>query len=114
MSRVTEVDLALGILDHQLLDSTGANCGKVDDLEIAGLGTDSPHVSEILVGGGAWRGRGALGGLLARVAGPAVHVAWSMVGTVSSAVTLVRPAAELRLNEGDRRWAPRVGKVPGS
>ena len=32
----TEFDLALGVLDHQLVDSEGRNCGNVDDLEIAG------------------------------------------------------------------------------
>jgi hypothetical protein len=29
-------------------------------------------------------------------------------------VKLRRPAAELRLNRGDPRWARLVGKVPGS
>lgn len=114
MSRIIAVDLALGILDHQLLDSAGENCGKVDDLEIEGLEAGSPYVSQIIVGGSAWRGRGVLGRLLARFAGPAVHVPWSEVDTVSSAVTLRRLAAELRLNDGDRRWASRVGKIPGA
>ena len=58
MSKVTEVDIALGVLDHQLVDCDGQNCGKVDDLEIAGLDGDSPEVVEILVGGNAWRSRG--------------------------------------------------------
>ena len=58
MSKVTEVDIALSILDHQLVDGDGQNCGKVDDLEIAGLDGDSPEVVEILVGGNAWRSRG--------------------------------------------------------
>ena len=58
MSQTTDVDLALGILDHQLVDSEGNNCGKVDDLEIAGLDGDSPEVEEIVVGGNAWRSRG--------------------------------------------------------
>ena len=70
MSKPVEVDIALGILDHQLVDSEGANCGKVDDLELTGLDTDSPEVVEILVGGNAWRSRGLLGRLAARFAGP--------------------------------------------
>ena len=114
MSVVTEVDIALGILDHQLVDGDGENCGKVDDLEILGLDSDSPHVKEIVVGGNAWRGRGLLGRLAARFSGNAVHVAWAEVDAVSSVVTLKRPAAELRLNRGDRRLARLVGKVPGS
>ena len=114
MNTVIEVDIALSILDHQLVDGDGQNCGKVDDLEIAGLDTDSPEIVEILVGGNAWRSRGLLGRLAARLAGDAVHVAWSEVGSVTSVVTLKRPAAELRLNRGDERWAALVGKVPGS
>jgi sporulation protein YlmC with PRC-barrel domain len=114
MSKRAEVDIALGILDHQLVDSNGVNCGKVDDLEVAGLDGNSPEVVEILVGGNAWRSRGVLGRLSARLAGDAVHVPWSEVESVSSVVKLKRPAAELRLNRGDPRWARLVGKVPGS
>jgi sporulation protein YlmC with PRC-barrel domain len=114
MSTVTEVDIALGILDHQLVDGDGQNCGKVDDLEITGLDGDSPQVVEIIVGGNAWRSRGRLGRLAARISGDAVHVPWPEVDAVSSVVILKRPAAELRLNRGDRRWAPLVGRLPGS
>ena len=114
MSQITDVDLALGILDHQLVDSDANNCGKVDDLEITGLDGDSPEVEEILVGGNAWRSRGRLGRLAARVSGNAVHVPWHEVDAVSSVVTLRRPAAELRLNRGDDRWAALVRKLPGS
>ena len=114
MSKVIDVDIALSILDHQLVDGEGQNCGKVDDLEIAGLGGDSPEVTEILVGGNAWRSRGLLGRLAARLSGDAVHVPWAEVESVTSVVTLKRPAAELRLNRGADRWARLIGKVPGS
>jgi sporulation protein YlmC with PRC-barrel domain len=114
MSKAIEVDIALGVLDHQLVDRDGQNCGKVDDLEIAGLNGNAPEVVEIIVGGNAWRSRGLLGRLLARFSGDAVHVPWPEVDAVSSVVTLRRRAAELRLNRGDDRWANLVGKVPGS
>ena len=114
MSKVVEVDIALSILDHQLVDGDGHNCGKVDDLELAGLDSDSPEVVEILVGGNAWRSRGLLGRLASRLSGNAVHVPWSEVQSVTAVVTLKRPAAELRLNRGDARWAALVGKLPGS
>ena len=90
------------------------NCGKVDDLELSGLDGGSPEVVEIVVGGNAWRSRGLLGRLAARLSGNAVHVPWSEVESVSSVVKLKRPAAELRLNRGDARWARLVGKVPGA
>jgi len=114
MNKVIDIDIALSILDHQLVDGDGQNCGKVDDLEIAGLDTDSPEIVEIIVGGNAWRSRGLLGRLAARLSGDAVHVPWPEVDSVTSVVTLKRPAAELRLNRGDERWAALVGKVPGS
>jgi sporulation protein YlmC with PRC-barrel domain len=114
MSKPVEVDIALGILDHQLVDADGVNCGKVDDLELTGLDGDSPEVVEIVVGGNAWRSRGLLGRLAARLAGEAVHIPWSEVESVSSVVKLERPAAEMRLGRGDRRWGRVVGKVPGS
>jgi sporulation protein YlmC with PRC-barrel domain len=109
-----EVDIAVAILDHQLVDSDGQNCGKVDDLEISGLDGDSPEVVEILVGGNAWRYRGRLGRLAAHFGGNAVHVPWTEVESVTSVVRLKRPSAELRLNGGDDRWAKLVGKLPGS
>jgi len=114
MRETTDVDIALSIFDHQLVDGDGQNCGKVDDLEITGLDSDSPEVAEILVGGNAWRSRGVLGRLAARLSGDAVHVPWGEVGAVTSVVTLRRPAADLRLNRGDARWARFVRKVPGS
>lgn len=114
MSKVIAVDIALGVLDHQLVDADGHNCGKVDDLEITGLDGDSPEVVEIIVGGNAWRTRGRLGKLAARLTGEAVHVPWQQVDAVTSVVTLKRPAAELRLNRGDERGASLVGKLPGS
>ncbi len=114
MRKVIDVDIALSILDHQLVDGDGRNCGKVDDLEIAGLDGDSPEVVQILVGGNAWRSRGLLGRLAARLSGDAVHLPWSEVDSVTSVVTLKRPAAELRLSRGEERWERLIGKVPGS
>jgi sporulation protein YlmC with PRC-barrel domain len=104
MSKPTDVDIALSILDHQLVDGDGQNSGKVDDLEIV----------EILVGGNAWRSRGLLGRLAASLSGDALHMPWHEVDAVTSVVILRRPAAELRLNRGDARWARLVSKVPGS
>ncbi len=114
MSKRVEVDIALGILDHQLVDADGVNCGKVDDLELTGLEGGSLEVAEIVVGGNAWGSRGLLGRLAAHLSGDAVHVPWSEVESVSSVVKLKRSASELRLDRGDRRWAGLVGKVPGS
>ena len=60
-------------------------------------------MTEILVGGNAWRGRGLLGRLAAALGGNAVHVPWSEVADVGSVVELKRTAPELRLGRGDDR-----------
>ena len=36
-----DLDLGLGLLDHQLVDSDGRRCGNVDDLELEGVGRRS-------------------------------------------------------------------------
>jgi sporulation protein YlmC with PRC-barrel domain len=113
MSKSTPVELALGILDHQLVDAVGRNCGKVDEVELGGLERGTPLVAVIHVGGNAWRTRGLLGRLAAYLAGDAVHVPWSEVESVSSVVKLKRTAAELRLNRGDVRWSRLFTKLPG-
>ncbi len=109
-----ELDLGLGVLDHQLVDSDGRNCGNVDDLELAGLTDGEPEVTEILVGGNAWRNRGRLGRIAAALSGNAVHVSWAEVDDVTSVVTLKHTAPELRLGRGDDRAARFVKWIPGA
>jgi sporulation protein YlmC with PRC-barrel domain len=112
---MTEIDIGLGILDHQLVDSEGRRCGKVDDLELSGVGEGKPRVESIVVGGSGWRGRGRLGRLTARLAGGrAVLVPWSEVKSIDSAVRLARPAAEYGLGRGDDRARPWIERIPGS
>jgi sporulation protein YlmC with PRC-barrel domain len=115
MSAQDTVDLGLGILDHQLVDSEGRNCGKVDDLDLGPLtGEDAPEVRAILCGGNAWHGRGLLGRLAARLGGNAVHIPWSEVADVRAVVELKRTAAELRLGRGDERARRLVKWIPGA
>lgn len=111
---VTEIDLGLGVLDHQLVDSEGRNCGNVDDLELTGLTDGEAEVTEILCGGNAWRNRGRLGRIAAALSGRAVHVPWREVEEVSSVVKLARTAPELRLGRGDDRAARLLTWIPGA
>jgi sporulation protein YlmC with PRC-barrel domain len=109
------LDLGLGVLDHQLVDSEGRNCGKVDDLDLGPLtGEGEPEVRAILAGGNAWHGRGLLGRLAARVGGNAVHIPWSEVAAVGAVVELRRTASELRLGRGDDRARRLVSWIPGA
>ena len=110
----TEFDLGLGVLDHQLVDSEGRNCGNVDDLEITGVSTGEPEVTEILVGGNAWKGRGFLGRIAAAISGAAVHVPWREVDEVGAVVKLKHTAQELRLGRGDDKAARFVKRLPGA
>lgn len=113
---MSELDLGFGILDHQLVDVDGRRCGKVDDLELEGGPGETPVVTAILVGAGAWKGRGRLGRLAARIAGgeKTVRIPWETVGEIKSGVALTRNARELGLGKGDDRAAPWVEKIPGS
>ena len=112
---MNQVDLALGLLDHQLVDSDGQECGKVDDLELDLEAAGGPRVTEILVGPAAWRGRGRLGRLAAAlVGGQTVHVPWAEVVRVRAGVELGRPASELRLGRGDERALRLVERIPGA
>jgi sporulation protein YlmC with PRC-barrel domain len=110
-----EIDLGLGLLDHQLLDSEGRRCGKVDDLELEGVREGNPRIVAILTGPPAWAGRGPIGRLAARVAsGPLVRIPWEEVEAVKSGVHLRKRAQELRLGRGDDRAARLVEKLPGA
>jgi len=109
------VDLALGILDHQLLDSEGRRCGNVDDLELERVREGDPGVEAILAGPPVWRGRGAIGRLAAALArGRTVRVPWSEVEKVDSGVRLKQPAEAYGLGRGDTRARKLVAWIPGA
>ena len=109
------VDLALGILDHQLLDADGRRCGNVDDLELEGVREGTPRVETILVGSPVWRGRGRLGRIAAALArGQTVRIAWSEVEKIDSGVRLKKPAHEYGLGRGDNRARRFVAWIPGA
>jgi sporulation protein YlmC with PRC-barrel domain len=117
MSIPDELDLAYGILDHQIIDSEDRRCGKVDDLELEGKVGEELRVAALLVGLSAWSGRlpGRLGRMVARhSSGKLVRIPWEDVKEVNSAVQLGRTAAELGLGRGEERWARRIARIPGS
>jgi sporulation protein YlmC with PRC-barrel domain len=112
---MTELDLALSVLDHQLMDSEGRRCGNVDDLELEGVAAGEPRVVAILTGPPAWRGRGVFGRLAASIIrGELVRIPWEEVAEIESCVQLRKSAQELRLGRGDDRLRPWIEKLPGS
>jgi hypothetical protein len=111
----TEIDLGLGVLDHQLVDCNGRRCGKVDDLELSGIRDSDPRVAAILTGPPVWRGRGALGRLFARIVPCSlVRVPWDEVSECEAGIHLRKPAQELRLGRGDDFAARVIERIPGS
>jgi len=112
---MSELDLALGVLDHQLLDADGRRCGKVDDLELERRANGELRVVAILSGAAAWRGRGWPGALAARLARRSLaRVPWEDVQSLDAAVRLRRPATELGLASGDDRAHRAVSGLPGA
>ena len=111
-----ELDLALAILDHQLLDSEGRRCGNVDDLTIEGGPGEDTEVTAILSGPNVWRGRaGLLGRVAARLGGDGrVRVPWSEVAAVESHVRLEKRAPDYGLGRGDDRLRPWIERIPGA
>jgi len=111
-----ELDIGLGVLDHQLLDSEGRRCGNVDDLAIEGDPGETAEVVAILSGPGVWRARaGFLGRIAASIGGGGrVRVPWDEVAGIESHVRLKKKAGDYRLGRGDdraRRW---IEWIPGS
>jgi sporulation protein YlmC with PRC-barrel domain len=111
---MSELDLGLGVLDHQLVDADGRNCGKVDDLELDLEQPQGPRVVAILSGSDAWRGRGRLGRKAAALAGPGVVcVPWEQVREVEASVRLRSSADDLGLGRGDTILGPLIERLPG-
>ena len=112
---MSEIDLGLGILDHQLVDSEGYRCGKVDDLELEGVREGKPRVTAVRTGVPAWRGRGLLGRLAAALtSGRVVRIPWEEVAEVGAGVKLRHTARELGLARGDDRARRLLERIPGA
>jgi sporulation protein YlmC with PRC-barrel domain len=111
-----ELDIALGVLDHQIIDSTGRRCGNVDDLAIEGNPGEEAEVVAILCGPGVWPQRaGRLGRIAGWIGGGGrVRVPWEEVAEVESHVLLKKEAADYGLGRGDDRVRPWIEWIPGS
>jgi sporulation protein YlmC with PRC-barrel domain len=112
---MSELDLALGLLDHQLVDSEGRNCGNADDLELDLDDPGGPLVAAILSGPQAWRTRGRLARAVAGLFPHAglVRIPWAEVDEIEASIRLRCRAHELGLAEGDRVLGAMVERLPG-
>jgi hypothetical protein len=111
-----ELDIALAILDHQLIDCEGRRCGNVDDLAIEGGAGEEAQVVAILSGPGVWRNRASVLGRFAAWVGRGarVRVPWEEVAEVASHVRLKKRAADYGLGSGDDRLRPWIERIPGA
>jgi sporulation protein YlmC with PRC-barrel domain len=114
-------DLALHLLDRQILDTDGDAVGNVDDVEIS----DEGYVTALLVGPQALAPR--LGGLLGQwlaflsegigrssTAEP-TRIGADLVTDYGSAITVARSRAELGAHRNeDRAREYFIGRIPGA
>ena len=113
---MTQIDIALKVLDHQILDRDGRRCGNADDLEVEGGPGETARVTAILVGPGVWPQRAGWIGRIASFVGGGrrVRVPWEDVSDIESHIVLRKSAEELGLGRGDDRLRPWIEKIPGA
>jgi len=113
---LTQIDIALKVLDHQILDRDGRRCGNADDLEVEGGPGETARVTAILVGPGVWPQRAGWIGRIASFVGGGrrVRVPWEDVSDIESHIVLRKTAEELGLGRGDDRLRPWIEKIPGA
>jgi sporulation protein YlmC with PRC-barrel domain len=113
---MTQIDIGLKILDHQILDRDGRRCGNVDGIEIEGGPGETARVTAILVGPGVWPQRaGWIGRLASWIGGGGrTRIPWEEVADIESHVQLRKTAEELGLGRGDDRVRPWIEKIPGA
>ena len=100
---MSQIDIGLKVLDHQILDRDGRRCGNVDDVEIEG-------------GPGVWPQRaGWIGRLASWIGGGGrTRIPWEEVADIESHVRLRKTAEELGLGRGDDRVRTWIEKIPGA
>jgi len=113
---LSQLDIALKVLDHQILDRDGRRCGNVDDVEIEGGPGEPARVAAILVGPGVGPQRAGWNGRLASWIGGGrrTRIPWEDVAEVESHVRLRKAAEEVGLGRGDDRVRPWIEKIPGA
>jgi sporulation protein YlmC with PRC-barrel domain len=111
------IGLAHHLLDHQLVDSRGERCGKVDDLALSVDDHGTLLVDAVLSGPGSIRRRARrpfTRWLFGLAGDREVAVHWRDVADIVDHVTLARPAPDLGLSRGEQHAAEVVSRVLGA
>jgi hypothetical protein len=120
MTEDRQLDLALRVLDQQVVDHSGLRCGKVDDVELDGKLGETARPKALLIGPSAWAARlpAALRILPTVTRGfgdkPLVRIAWSDIDEITHVIKLKKDADELGLGVGDSRVGRWLSRIPGS
>lgn len=119
MSERQQLDLALRVLDQQLVDSNGRRCGKVDDIELDATPGKPASVRALLVGADHQRTRTPM--VLRLLAWPwrfgdkpSVEIPWARITNITHVVKLDTEADEIGLAEGDRRLGRWISRLPNA
>jgi hypothetical protein len=106
-------NVALDLLDLELIDVSERACGRIDDLELEGEPGGELVITALHVGRGAWRSR--VPGWLGWIGrGPSVRLPWEAVIEIGASVKLKDTERELGLNGGERRLGDWLSRIPGS
>lgn len=111
-----ERDIALTILDYQLVDDDGERCGRVDDVELQLRDDGSCVPIALVVGREAARrrlGNRRFGRLVGRAMPEERRISWDQIAEVTHVVKLRRPAGTYGLARTDAKLAPFFERIPG-
>ena len=110
------MDLALRVLDQQIVDWAGRRCGNVDDVVIDGKPGEPATVRGLVVGRDATRARRPR--LFSFFAGftfgdaAELEIPWSAVDEITQVVKLKEEAPHYGLAAGDDRAGSWIRRIP--
>ena len=110
-------DIALELLDHEVVDVDGVPCGIVDDVELAGEPGKPLRAVALLIGPGTVADRlvWPFNVLVRRFVGRSrVRIPWRDVRAIDERIALRRSAQSHGLGDADRRCARLIARIPGS
>jgi sporulation protein YlmC with PRC-barrel domain len=114
---MAERDIALTILDYELVDDDGERCGRVDDIELELRDDGSCAPVALVVGRESARrrlGDGRFGRLVCRLMPVEERrISWDQISEITHVVKLRNPAGTYGLARTDTKLAPFIERIPG-
>lgn len=105
------------LLNAQILDKDGNQCGKVDDIELTGAVGKPVKITAVLVGVSAWNGKhkGFVRSLIAKIAGEqqTIRIPWKDIAENIPTMRLTKKGKELGFWERENKLEKWLAKIPG-